>query len=176
MTETHSEFRHRLQKQSRRVLLHARSIKDAYRLYLTKKRDAINDRLFVILHLNYHLSHTKYSDRIKSALKSYLRKVDNDVFSKNSNKRLQRYVVIENIHHLYKRNHIQLEIELPSHLNKFQLRQILFQNLNNQIVKLFHTAVADDDVSLIDYNCKDFEHIEQNQTEEIFDEVNTYFV
>jgi|TARA_B100000073_G_C23622097_1_gene528981 inhibitor of KinA sporulation pathway (predicted exonuclease) len=84
--------------------------------------------------------------------------------------------VIENIHHLYKRNHIQLEIELPGHLNKFQLRQILFQNLNNQIVKLFHTAVADDDVSLIDYNCKDFEHIEQNQTEEIFDEVNTYFV
>ena len=34
---------------------------------------------------------------------------------------------------MYRRTHIQLEVELPKHLNKYQLRQILKQNLDNQV-------------------------------------------
>ena len=175
MIEIQSEFKTRLRKQSREQILRVRSIRNAYRTYLTANRKSIEERVFVILHLNYHLSHTKDSNRIKSALKTYFRRVDNDAFSKSSKKQLRRYSVIENFEQMYRRTHIQLEVELPKHLNKYQLRQILKQNLDNRIVKLQHIAVADEDTELVDYNCKDFADIKINQTEEIFDEVNSYF-
>ena len=187
MIEIQSEFKTRLRKQSREQIYRVRSIRNAYRTYLTANRKSNEERVFAILHLNYYLSQTKDSNRVKSALKTYFRRVDNDAFSKSSKKRLRRYVVIENLKkEKYQirrdsskysdRTHVQLEIELPKHLNKYQLRQILKQNLDNQIVKLQHIAVADEDTELVDYNCKDFADIKINQTEEIFDEVNTYFV
>ena len=93
MIEKQSEFKTRLRKQSREQILRVRSIRNAYRTYLTANRKSIEERVFVILHLNYHLSHTKDSNRIKSALKTYFRRVDNDAFSKSSKKQLRRYSV-----------------------------------------------------------------------------------
>ena len=62
--------------------------------------------LFLVLHVNDYLASDSDPNRIKKSLKKYFRSVDNEVFSKKSNKRLQRYVVIENLKkQLYRNNY-----------------------------------------------------------------------
>ena len=133
-----------------------------------------DNMLFVVLHMNDYLARDTDSYRIKKSLKKYFRSVDNEVFSKKSNKRLQRYVVIENQKN-NRRNHIQVALECPKHLNKFKLRDILHNSLNNQICKLEHIDEVYDYDNLIDYNTKDMYSIKPHQTDNTFDEVNSHF-
>ena len=147
-----------------------------------------NNMLFLVLHLNNYLAKDKTPQRIQKHLKKYFRDVDNQVFSLKSNKQLQRYVVIENLkkqkfqinNRLVNRTHIQVAIECPNHLNKFKLRDILRNSLNNQICNLEHIETVDrykhiDNYDeLIDYNTKDIQSVKPQQTDITFDEVNSY--
>tara|TARA_B100000315_G_C14372254_1_gene493529 strand:- start:268 stop:786 length:519 start_codon:yes stop_codon:yes gene_type:complete len=134
-----------------------------------------DNMLFLVLHTNDYLARDKNSNRIKKSLKKYFRSVDNQVFSKKSNKRLQRYVVIENLKN-NRRNHIQIAIECPKHLNKFEMQKILKNCLNNEICNLEHIAEVYNFTNLTDYNTKDMDSVRPYQTDKTFDEVNSHRV
>ena len=74
----------------------------------------------------------------------------------------------------HRRNHVQVVIECPQHLNKFRLRDILKTSLNNHIVRLEHVAEVYDFENLIDYNTKDIQSVKPTQIDKTFDEVNSY--
>ena len=132
--------------------------------------------LFFVLHLNHYLQKEKNEPhKIKKSLKKFFKSIDNEVFSKKSNKQLRRYVVIEN---LKKRGstHVQSVIEIPQHLNSVALKNIIKRNLNEQIVRLEHSETVEKKKGghkgLIDYNTKDINDFETNVF--AFDEVNSY--
>ena len=132
-----------------------------------------DNMLFLVLHLNEHLAKKKTPFEIQEQLNKYLKSVDNKVFSKKSKKKLSRHVVIENMTN-HRRNHVQVVIECPQHLNKFRLRDILKSSLNNHIVRLEHVAEVYDFENLIDYNTKDIQSVKPTQIDKTFDEVNSY--
>ena len=155
-------------------LLKSEMSKDISRRRLKKhlKEYTTDNSLFLVLHLNRYLQQEKNEPhKIKKALKKFFKSIDNEVFSKKSNKQLRRYVMIENL----KKTgitHIQTAIEIPQHLNSVALKKIIERNLNDQIVKLQHIATVDDHDGLIDYNTKDIHYFEKNAF--AFDEVNSY--
>jgi len=128
--------------------------------------------LFFVLHLNHYLQKEKNEPhKIKKSLKKFFKSIDNEVFSKKSNKQLRRYVVIENLKKRGK-THVQSSIEIPQHLNSVALKKIIKRNLNDQIVRLEHITNVYDHKGLIDYNTKDINDFETNVF--AFDEVNSY--
>lgn len=144
--------------------------------------------LHVVLHVNDYLATDTDSYRIQKSLNTYFCEVDNAVFSRSSNKKLQRFVVIENLkkhkfknrNKLVNRNHIHIMIEIPRHLNKFMLRDILRSSLNNQICRLEHIATIDKHkhidnyAELIDYTTKDIQSVKPTQIDKTFDEMNSF--
>ncbi len=163
----HHEQSHRLVKQVMRQDIQRRSYKTLMQSFKT------DNMLFLVLHLNNYIAYRKSPNEIQKHLKKYFRDVDNKVFSAKSKKRLQRYVVIENLKNR-RRNHVQIAIECPNHLNKFKLRDILRDSLNNQICNLEHINEVYDYETLIDYNTKDIQSVKPQQTDITFDEVNSY--
>ena len=148
--------------------------KDLSRRRLQKhlKEYTTANSLFLVLHLNRFLQQEKNEPhKIKKSLKRFFRNIDNEVFSKKSNKQLRRYVMIENLKKIGI-THVQTAIEIPQHLNGVALKKIIERNLNDQIVKLQHIATVDDHDGLIDYNTKDIHYFEKNAF--AFDEVNSY--
>ena len=146
-----------------------------------------DNMLFLVLHLNNYLSKEQNPFEIQKSLKRFLRRVDNKVFSSKSNKRLQRYVVIENLKkqkhqkrlhssRVSNRTHVQIAIDVPRHLTKSKLRDIIRSSLDNQICNLSHVDVIDRYDELIDYNTKDMYSIKPTDTDITFDEVNSYRV
>jgi len=130
--------------------------------------------LFVVLTLNHYLKRDKTPFRIQKELKKYLKKVDNEVFSVKSNKRLTRYCVIENLNKTGS-THIQMAIEIPQHLNKHSLTKILKSCTNHKII-FEHRQDVYDFSGLSDYNTKDILLVKPKQTDKTFDEVNSYFI
>ena len=155
-------------------ILKSEMSKDLSRRRLQKhlKEYTTANSLFLVLHLNRYLQEEKNEPhKIKKALRVFFKSIDNEVFSKKSNKQLRRYVMIENL----KKTgitHVQSAIEIPQHLNRDALEKIIRSNLNNKIVKLEHTAQVDDHDGLINYNTKDIHNFEMNAF--AFDEVNSY--
>ena len=146
-----------------------------------------DNMLFLVLHLNNYLSKEQNPFEIQKSLKRFFRRVDNKVFSSKSNKRLQRYVVIENLKkqkhqkrlhssRVSNRTHVQIAIDVPRHLTKSKLRDIVRSSLDNQICNLSHVDVIDRYDELIDYNTKDMYSIKPTDTDITFDEVNSYRV
>lgn len=128
--------------------------------------------LFLVIHLNHYLAQEKGEPhKTKKALKKFFRSIDNEVFSKKSNKQLRRYVMIENLNKIGK-THVQTAIEIPQHINSVGLIKVIKRHLNNQIVRLEHGAHVYDHDGLIDYNTKDIKNFETNAF--AFDEVNSY--
>ena len=155
-------------------ILKSEMSKDLSRRRLQKhlKEYTTANSLFLVLHLNHFLQQEKNEPhKIKKALKKFFRTIDNEVFSKKSNKQLRRYVMIENLKKIGI-THVQTAIEIPKHLNSVALKKIIERNLNDQIVKLQHIATVDDHDGLIDYNTKDIHYFEKNAF--AFDEVNSY--
>ena len=165
--EEHMNRQNELVKQVMRQDIQRRSFKSFVYQFKTDKM------LFLVLHLNEHLAKKKIPYEIQKQLKKYFKTVDNNVFSKKSNKRLNKHVVIENLSN-FRRTHVQAVIECPRHLNKFKLRDMLRTALNNDVVRLEHIAEVYDFESLIDYNTKDIQSVKPTQTDKTFDEVNSY--
>ena len=94
----HHEQSHRLVKQVMRQDIQRRSYKTLMQSFKT------DNMLFLVLHLNNYIAYRKSPNEIQKHLKKYFRDVDNKVFSSKSKKRLQRYVVIENLKNR-RRNH-----------------------------------------------------------------------
>jgi len=148
--------------------------KDLSRRRLQKhlKEYTTANSLFLVLHLNHFLQQEKNEPhKIKKSLKRFFRNIDNEVFSKKSNKQLRRYVMIENLKKRGK-THVQSAIEIPQHLNSVALKNIIKRNLNDQIVRLEHITNVYDHKGLIDYNTKDIDTFETNVF--AFDEENSY--
>ena len=165
--EEHMNKQNELVKQVMREDIQRRSFKSFAYQFKTDKM------LFLVLHVNEHLAKKKTPYGIQEQLNKYFKTVDNKVFSKKSKKKLSRHVVIENMTN-FRRNHVQVVIECPKHLNKFKLRDILRTSLNNHIVRLEHIAEVYDFESLIDYNTKDIQSVKPTQIDKTFDEVNSY--
>jgi tRNA(Ile)-lysidine synthase TilS/MesJ len=72
-----------------------------------------------VLHLNHFLQQEKNEPhKIKKVTEEvFSESIDNDVFSKKSNKQLRRYVMIENLKKIGI-THVQTAIEIPQHLNR----------------------------------------------------------
>jgi hypothetical protein len=155
------------------LLKHEKS-KDISRRRLQKhlKEYTTANSLFLVLHLNHFLQQEKNEPhKIKKSLKRFFRNIDNEVFSKKSNKQLRRYVMIENLKKIGI-THVQTAIEIPQHINSVGLIKVIKRHLNNQIVRLEHGAHVYDHDGLIDYNTKDIKNFETNVF--VFDEVNSY--
>ena len=146
-----------------------------------------DNMLFLVLHLNNYLSKERNPYEIQKSLKRFFRRVDNKVFSSKSNKQLQRYVVIENLKkqkHQKKQNsskvsnrtHVQVAIDVPRHLKKSKLRDIIRDSLDNQICNLSHASVITRYDDLIDYNTKDMYSIKPKETDITFDDMNSHRV
>jgi len=148
--------------------------KDLSRRRLQKhlKEYTTANSLFLVLHLNHFLQQEKNEPhKIKKSLKKFFKSIDNEVFSRKSNKQLRRYVMIENLKKRGK-THVQSAIEIPQHLNSVALKNIIKRNLNDQIVRLEHITNVYDHKGLIDYNTKDIDTFETNVF--AFDEENSY--
>ena len=146
-----------------------------------------DNMLFLVLHLNNYLSKEQNPFEIQKSLKRFFRRVDNKVFSSKSNKQLQRYVVIENLkkpkyqkkHNSSKvsnRTHVQVAIDVPRHLNKSKLRDMIRDSLDNQICNLSHISVIKTYDELVEYNTKDMYSIKPKETDITFDDMNSYRV
>ena len=156
------------------VLIKHEMSKDLSRRRLQKhlKEYTTANSLFLVLHLNHFLQQEKNEPhKIKKSLKRFFRNIDNEVFSRKSNKQLRRYVMIENLKKRGK-THVQSAIEIPQHLNSVALKNIIKRNLNDQIVRLEHITNVYDHKGLIDYNTKDIDTFETNVF--AFDEENSY--
>tara|TARA_Y100000816_G_C26063684_1_gene558820 strand:+ start:565 stop:915 length:351 start_codon:yes stop_codon:yes gene_type:complete len=109
------------------------------------------------------------------------------VFSSKSNKQLQRYVVIENLKKpkyqkkqnsskVSNRTHVQVAIDVPRHLKKSKLRDMIRDSLDNQICNLSHISVIKTYDELVEYNTKDMYSIKPKETDITFDDMNSYRV
>lgn len=128
------------------------------------------ERLFCVLHLNDYLAEQGGDGYlIKKVLKSYFRRVDNEVFSRRSKNRCFRYVVIENLDRRG-RTHVQFVISVPNHLNKHQLINHLKDSIDRNKCSLEWVADVVDINGLNDYNTKDI----TNNNTFAFDEVNSH--
>jgi hypothetical protein len=129
-----------------------------------------SERLFCVLHLNDYLAeHGGDGYRIKKVLKSYFKKVDNQVFSKKSKNKCFRYVVIENLERIG-RTHVQFVISVPEHMNKHQLITHLKESIDASKCSFEWVTDVVDINGLNDYNTKDI----TNKSTFAFDEVNSH--
>ena len=138
-----------------------------------------NRSYVVTLHLNDQLSYKKvirdlvFNDISKITTRLF-RRLENRVFSKNSNKRLEKFTVIEGLKRRDQRNHIHFIVSTTQHMSReMMLVEIVRSFERTKYLTDVHIKMIDHNVSnLVDYLTKELKMMTFN--DDTIDWKNTY--
>ena len=134
----------------------------------------------VTLHLNDKLSYKKeikdlvFHD-ISKIVTRFRRKLENRVFSKRSNKRLEIFTVIEGLKWKTERNHIHMIISTEQHISKEMMIVEMVNSFHRTkcLVDIHVVRIGQDKTNLVDYLTKELKQREITLDDETIDWKNS---
>ena len=134
----------------------------------------------VTLHLNDKLSYKKeikdlvFHD-ISKIVTRFRRKLENRVFSKRSNKRLEIFTVIEGLKWKTERNHIHMIISTEQHISKEMMIVEMVNSFHRTkcLVDIHVVKIGQDKTNLVDYLTKELKQREITLDDETIDWKNS---
>ena len=134
----------------------------------------------VTLHLNDKLSYKKeikdlvFHD-ISKIVTRFRRKLENRVFSKRSNKRLEIFTVIEGLKWKLDRNHIHIIISTEQHISKEMMIVEMVNSFHRTkcLVDIHVVRIGQDKTNLVDYLTKELKERDITLDDETIDWKNS---
>ena len=134
----------------------------------------------ITLHLNDRLSYKKvikdlvFND-ISKIVTRFRRKLENRVFSKRSNKRLEIFTVIEGLKWKLDRNHIHIIISTEQHISKEMMIVEMVNSFHRTkcLVDIHVVRIGQDKTNLVDYLTKELKEREITLNDETIDWKNS---